>query len=235
MPIDNILSRTPRVSSKGSMIVHTGTTTDEIPVGADSTYLIANSSASVGMNWNTSIYFPTLKMQKIQSSSLTAAATSISFDSIPQTYDDLVVEISTAKSTQTGSNFNDIYIRINSSSASVYGYVMNAYSSTTTANQIIQNALSGSGNTRVVLHRANVSVNYATSTRDTYGVSMINIPSYRSSRLKSGLVRYFGGGGWRGHGGFLFNSVNAITSITFSDEAAFASGTNITLYGITSS
>lgn len=223
MPIDNTVNRSPRVSSKGSMIVHTGTATAEIAVGTNSTYFIANSAASVGINWATTAAFAAPKIESIYSNTTTVAVSSIDITDIPQTYEGLLIEISNA-STTAATNTDNIQINFNSSSAS-YWYISAAATSQSgirafgrnTSAITIDYTIGGSSYTSVI-------------SGGSPGSLSAQIPGYRTDKNKSiayrsraGAYVLSGSGSWK--------STAAITRILITFSQVVASGVNVTLYG----
>jgi hypothetical protein len=156
-----------------------------------------------------------------------SAAASITFNSIPQTFTDLVVKYSTRCS--GSGNFQQVFLRFNGDSSTVYsghrfwyytGFASNAYSG-------------GSSN----------NINWtsgASATANTFGIGEIYIPNYRSSSGKSfsselmsesnsstEVVTSMASG--------LYSSSSAITSLTLIGETSFVQHSTFTLYGINNS
>jgi hypothetical protein len=188
MSIDNFIQRTPRLSSKGSLIVHTGTTTSEISVGTNSTYLIANSSASVGINWATTTAFASPAMEHIYSTTTTATATSIDITSIPSTYGSLVLQISQANVTTSGTE-KSLTVEINSSSAGYYwlsgGVGQGSQRGRNASSFTLAYALTGGTNTQSVDHGGNVYLHFANYNSNknkvlTFQYNASNIPQFGS-------------------------------------------------------
>jgi hypothetical protein len=220
MSIDNFIQRTPRLSSKGSLIVHTGTTTSEISVGTNSTYLIANSSASVGINWATTTAFASPAMEHIYSTSTTAETSSIDITSIPATYGTLILQISNANVTSAGTE-KSLRIELNNSSAGYYwisgGLGVGSQRGRNSSSFTMAYALTGGTNTHSVDHG---------------GAIYINFTNYNTNKSKNFTFQYnasnipqFGVCTW-------VNS-SAITSIKLypTDLVSFKSGLKVTLFG----
>lgn len=90
----NPLSPTSTVlTSKGDLILHTGTAQVRVPVGTDGQYLVANSSNSTGVNWSTTQTALDAGYSTISTQTLTANTSAVFFTNIPQTYKNLVVSV----------------------------------------------------------------------------------------------------------------------------------------------
>lgn len=223
MSIENLTQRSPRISSKGSMIVHTGTATAELPVGSNSTYLIANSSASVGINWATTTAFASPVMEIISSNTLTASATSVRFSNIPSTYEGLILTISHAK-TSTAYTSREINFSFNSSSTGYFYIVTGNTSSGTTT--VYRSRSASSLEASFVIGGANYT---SVISNGSPGGIEIQIPGYKTNKNKScqwvaNAAQYIshGTGGWQ--------NTAAISDIyiTFNE---MQSGAKFTLYG----
>jgi hypothetical protein len=220
MSIDNFIQRTPRVSVKGSTIVHSGTATAELAVGSNSTYLIANSTASVGINWATTSSFASPAMEHIYSTTTTATTSSIDITSIPGTYGSLVLQISNANVTTSGTEAS-LRIEFNNSSAGYYwiagGMGVGSQRGRNSSSFTLAYALTGATNTHSVDHG---------------GTVYLNLGEYASSKHKSWTFQYiasnipqFGSGTW--------SNTAAITSIKMypTSLTTFKSGLKVTLFG----
>lgn len=156
--------------------------------------------------------------EPIATTTLSSAASSITFSSIPATYTDLrVVMVGTA------TNGSVILFNYNSDTANNYSRIL----------------LQGTGVAASSSFQSNSNGNYAGTWYSSYPCfTTIDLMSYAGSTYKtnlittnadingSGNVRYIVG---------LWRSTSAINSITFSiDSDTFATGTTATLYGIKS-
>ena len=113
-------SYTPRIQSKGSLIVHTGTSTAELAVGQEGYVLSAQSSATTGLFWSAPLD-TVVDQILISSATSTADFSSVSFTSIPSTFKHLLIEAVPRATSGTG--MGDLHININSDSTSnAYGY-----------------------------------------------------------------------------------------------------------------
>ncbi len=161
-----------------------------------------------------------MTMQVIQHTELTGLNYFIDFNSIPQTFTDLLVVISAREDGSVVSG--DVQIWPNGSSS----------------NQS-QRSLIGNGSSASSSSGSNIYVreNGASATSNTFSSSVVYIPNYTSSVAKSfsiegvaennateaGLLLQAG----------LWNVTSAITSLRFvSNFGQFVSGSSATLYGI---
>jgi hypothetical protein len=159
----------------------------------------------------------------IQTYTLTANTSSVTFSNIPQNFTDLVLKFS-AKTTYT-SNFSDpIIASFNSSTSTFAGMYISTNGTTIYAGDYARQA-------------GNASNTIATST-NTFGLSDLYIGSYTSSNHKSfsvdgvsennnvGTDMVMNNGHW--------STTDAITSITLTSQnsANFVSGSTFTLYGV---
>ena len=158
----------------------------------------------------------------INSNVLSSSAASITFSSIPATYTDLVVKIST---------------RVNYATTDIEGYL----SINGTSTNYSYTLLAGSGATASST-RASTYVPYvddgANATSNTFASGEIYIPSYAVSQNKpisvssaaennitSNVYQYVVAGLWR--------NTAAITSLTFTPfSGSYVSGSSFYLYGI---
>jgi hypothetical protein len=148
---------------------------------------------------------------------------SFEFTSIPQTYTDLIIKMST-RSTYTGGTANTIQISLNGSTASFTGKSIDGEASTAT---------SGSA------ARSIGATPSATATASTFSNGEIYFPNYTSSNNKSFSYEVAGEnnattGVYTILGSGLFSNVAAITSISISTNVNnWAQDTTATLYGVT--
>lgn len=220
MSVDNLIARTPRISTKGSMIVHSGTSTAELTVGTNSTYLIANSSASVGINWATTTAFASPAMEHIYSTTTTATASSIDITSIPATYGSLVLQISNANVTSSGTEAS-LRVEFNSSSAGYYwisgGMGVGSQRGRNSSSFELAYALTGATNTHSVDHG---------------GVVYFHFGNYASNKHKVCTFQYIASNIPQ-FGSCIWSNTAAITSIKLypTSLTSFKSGLKITLFG----
>lgn len=162
----------------------------------------------------------------IQKIKLTSSSPTITFNSIPQNYDDLFVAISARATGQVGSDvWDDVYMSFNGLSLDI-GTAMFGINSTATP-----------AYDTTVIFNGGMSTS-AGSTANTFGNNSILIPSYTSSLQKT----YYAYGGVENFGNnqllylaFSHHAITApITSITLDTRTGdFAVGSAVALYGTT--
>lgn len=165
----------------------------------------------------------------IQRTTLTTTTATISFSSIPQTYQHLQIRF-IAKDTTTTSVSDHLYLTMNGLTTSTY-YNHTLYGDNTTIgstsfltqpNLIIRNSV----------FRSNAT--YA----NMFGVGIIDIHDYKSTS-KHKTIRAFSGRDGNGDGTValssgVYPSTSAITTIALAPgSGSFVAGTSIALYGIT--
>lgn len=200
------------LNAKGQIVTHDGTTAISIPVGSDGQILTAQSSTSSGLLWANVNTGETQYVTLIASTTITSATHSITFSNIPQTYDELLLVMSSKRGdTQT---LTESGIRINSNSNTVYGFAYYNY---------------GVGG-----NSSNISTEFKYYLGGPYkSMYEISFPAYTSSDSK--VIFYRGttineliatSANSLGHG--VWNNTDAITSITI--YAGLADETTRTFY-----
>jgi hypothetical protein len=213
-------------TTKGDLIAHNGTQEVRLPVGANGTFLRANSSASTGVEWGTG-WTTDASINGLIANYRTLANTdtSIFFSSIPQTYDHL-----------------DIAARILFRSASI--------NTRTTLVNIQINGTEITFNSDINTSSTPVSsagIPYApviNSTLDTVGAFIhMRIPFYsKTDRRKLIEVHCFSSSGTSGNTDVSmsigeYTSNDAISQIQFMESGSVGSplpinvGSNVNLYG----
>ena len=163
------------------------------------------------------------------------SANSITFSDIPQTYKHLQIRY-IARITSGGTGGSNMQIRLNGSSSNIYAFHSIAYSSGGSLT-----ARSAASQTQGELIGSNAN-NYPSGSDNSHymGIGIVDILDY-SSTTKTKVVRGTGGydtnsGTSQGIsiGSTLFNSTNAITSLTLLDANGFAytALSSFALYGI---
>lgn len=161
-------------------------------------------------------------------------AATISFTSIPQTYTDLILELSSRG--ESSVNRIEVYVKINNNTSSIYssrriqGYDSNSVLSA----QSTEVAPTSNGS----FGRSNGN----TSTANTFGSLKLYIPNYTSSNNKSMSVDWVqennSSTDWSvGFSAASWASSSAITELVFSAESGldFAQHSTAYLYGIKNS
>jgi len=159
----------------------------------------------------------------IATTTLSSAASSITFSSIASSWTDLRLVVVGRGATGTGTNW-DCYTRFNSDSGTNY--------STT--------VLSGSGSAVSSFRISNDSGIYGvipgpTTTAGIFGLVIVNIFNYAGSTNKTTLSECnqdLNGSGNVNRIAGLWRNTAAITTVSLHAQVDFASGTTATLYGI---
>ena len=158
--------------------------------------------------------------EPISTTTLSSAAASVTFSSIPGTYTDLVVVIKATWTTVANDMY--IYMQLNSDTGSNYSTTV----LTGTGSSAISNRFS---------NRTNMNMDYyATLVDDEPTQRNINIMNYsNTTTYKTAIWRSNRAGGGTDAMVGLWRSTAAITTILFDLESGdFASGSTFTLYGI---
>ena len=166
-----------------------------------------------------------LQLFKIASTSLNAAASSISFSNIPQGYTDLKIVLSVRASSTSGNSNCFIYLN---------GVTGTSYS---------QKRISGNGATTVGDSQSSYpwvdmtnAIPNATYTANTFANAEIYIPNYTSSNYKSLSVDFVGENNATTAYAYLdaglFSSTSSITSLVIDGTDNFVQYSTATLYGI---
>lgn len=164
--------------------------------------------------------------ESIASATGTGSNTSITFSSIPSTYQHLQLRI-IARKTLTDSFF---YLQPNGATGSVYTYhELLGYGTGVAA----AGFATGTYNNGPYLQ-----LTKSNDTASTFGVAIVDIHDYAST-TKTKTMRWISGADVNGDGNIflassMYNSTSAISSftITCGSTGAFATGTTIALYGI---
>lgn len=163
--------------------------------------------------------------EPIATTTLSSAASSITFSSIPGTYTDLRLVI-VAATTNTGADGWGLFMQFNSDTGSNYSRTM----------------VEGNGSSAISARATSVtsiSVGFTLPGTSTslWGFGEIDIFSYAGSTNKTCLMTSssdLNGSGWVRKSVGLWRNTNAITTVGFTVEGGnnFRSGTSATLYGI---
>jgi len=162
--------------------------------------------------------------EKIASTTLGSAAASITLSSIPATYTDLRVVL-VARTNNTGTAREDLYITFNSDSSSLYSTTIlygqdGSVGSFRQSNQTRINAYTGIPGTTGQLSLNTVDVfSYAGSTFKTCLLSVNNDQNTVGGEVNAQVG--------------LYRSTSAITSITFTPQTnSIDTGSTLSIYGI---
>lgn len=158
--------------------------------------------------------------EKIATSTLGSAAAGITFSSIPSTYTDLKIVF---VSTHTGGG-DDINLRINSDSSSLYSYTA-----------IMGNGTAASSNRETALPFIRLSGSTGGGSPTYPSLIEIDLFSYAGSTNKTILSSWSSdrnGSGFKINMAGLYRSTTAISTLYLFSNTNYAAGTTATLYGI---
>lgn len=161
--------------------------------------------------------------EKIATTTLGSATSSISFSSISSAYTDLRIILNVQNDGAAG---NDVWLRFNSDTGTNYSSTL----------------LFGDGSSATSFRRTSdtriLAYNFqgGATTSNTWGMAMIDVFSYAGSTNKtvlSAVALDYNGGGNSGRSVGLWRSTSAITALSLTSSSAnFNTGTTATLYGI---
>lgn len=172
----------------------------------------------------------TIAMQPIYTQTVGSGGVGIvSFNNIPQTFTDLVIQMS-VRTTRNNYPADNLLAQINNDGSSLYS------SSFVYGNGSTVSSGRTSGQTSL---RDAILINGDTATANTFGTAQITIPNYTSSNFKSVIVDGVSednsstGLPWLAAG--LYRSTNPITAILFSPQNSplIKQYSTFTIYGIT--
>lgn len=163
----------------------------------------------------------------ISSNVLASSAASVTFSSIPATYTDLVLKISSRASNSAVTQ--NIYLEFNGNTSAIYSRTLLSGTGA---------AAGSSRNSADVIIDATYAQNGDTATASSFGSAEVYIPSYTVSQNKP--ISVFGAGetnattAYMGNVAGLFGSTTAISSIKLSNPSthSFITGSSFYLYGI---
>lgn len=165
----------------------------------------------------------------IASSSVSSAVNNVTFSSIPATYDDLVLHVSSLYQTNDGSpNNSSYYIQMNSDTSSAYTFrILRASGSPITLNG--QSYSTGSAG-EVTAAGDGISLSYGAS-------GTFTIFQYANTSVYKQVMTHFGNApqsqGVDMVGNYVWANNSAINSVKFYPQRnSFVTGTRIYLYGI---
>ena len=161
----------------------------------------------------------------IYTQTASGSVSGITFNSIPQTYDDLMIKIA-ARTTSTGDDSLGLYL--NGLQTNRSGTFLSGTGTGRSASRTTYRNIAGTPGTN--------------TTASTFGNVELYIPNYRSSLFKSfiatGITENNGAAANQTIFAGLWSSTAAITSMTFDNASsglAYAAGSTFSLYGIKNS
>jgi hypothetical protein len=232
-PVDLTTTTTP-LTTKGDILTSNGTSVSRFPVGTDGQSLLYSSSASSGLSWGNvgeTQYYVHISSQSVSAS---ASIASVTFSSIPSTYQHLQVRV---YGNATGGL---MFVRMNSDTTAA-----NYYSNNWTTAHPTDVSTTGASSLQYDTAEAGCYIlsAFANSTSFFQGFEM-TFPHYNNTSRWKQLIRtpsILNNGTTQGaiypiHTNARWKSTSAITSLTFALAATktFSSGTVFSLYGVKS-
>jgi len=202
------------LTTKGDLFTYS-TTNDRLGVGTNGQTLVADSTASTGLKWDTP---SSGGMTLLSTTTLTGSSVTVS--SISGAYTDLRIVIKNAYNSAD----SDLYFRLNGDTASNYQYVF------INSNGSAAGQWASSSNTGVQLGFVSGSTGYNQKT-----AAVLDIPRYTDTSnisVISSLGAYAFGNYWNAQGYTKYNASAAITSFTLYPSGGTFSGGTIYIYGV---
>ena len=100
--VDGLLNTIPVLTTKGDMITRTATAPARLGVGADGTYLLADSTQATGLRWGAPTFGADPFALIAEDRKTTGSSTSFSFTGISQNYTDLFVRVHASFASASG-------------------------------------------------------------------------------------------------------------------------------------
>jgi len=166
----------------------------------------------------------------IASQVVSGTPTSVIFSSIPNTYTDLVLKVS-SRSGNNGNSFANTRIQFNGDTASNYSSIIVRGSSTAAS------SVSDNSDTSFLTY---VITSGSTATANTFGTQEFYFPNYAATGTKQNIAIGAGennsaaaSSAWVGAVSSLYRGTSAISSITITlDGSTIATGSRFDLYGL---
>jgi hypothetical protein len=222
--------------SKGDIVSHDGTGVISQGVGTNGQILVARSSATTGLSWETPPAQSAQYYQHIGSATATAEVSSITISSITSGFTDLKVYISCHGRTQDAVAANYVYIRLNGSSSTIYdssylwiqGATMTAWEQGSNINNsaFFVGNHPNRGTTANMVYCADLDIFQYSSTSTNKTAYCISSSISTSTADTSRFLMM---------SSMNFRSTSAVTSIEFYTSSAtpkFGIGTKMTVFGI---
>jgi hypothetical protein len=240
MPTNAEISLNPS-SVKGDIVSHDGSSRVRIPVGANGTILVSQSTSTSGIEYKSFSGDTGQRVYLISSGSLTAATT-WEISNIPQNYSDLFLIFSAVSTTGDDSSAGpQISVSINTSSTSLLTSMVVEKKGTSTGSnlQIAVGQGTSTSNLVALSGLGGSGAGYLNSFN--FHTSQVHIPFYSSTSKRKMIVGYRNSGGNTNSsrlasqmGEFVVGSniTAAITSIKFTATTHNINSGKFQLYGI---
>lgn len=161
----------------------------------------------------------------IQRTTLTSTTSTVTFSSIPSGYSSLQVRC-LVRNSGAGTSLDDLYLKVNAITSNYTyhtlrgdGSAASAVGSTGNADMKTQGIVPQNGNTSGL-----------------FGVTIVDIHNYTSTTQNKTLRAFSGvdknGSGWVTLNSWLAQTTSAVTSLTFTSDNSFVSGSTFALYGM---
>jgi len=210
--------------SKGDIVSYDGTANIAINVGTDGQVLQAQSSTASGLTWGALPTGDTQQYIRISGDTNAGSPTSVTISSIPSTYKHLRLIISA----NLYSTSQEIYIRLNSDTASNYAYgETKATNATLTWNGASSVNVMYTGGGKLF-----AAFEHSYMIMDLYHYANTNF--YKTALFSSdeSVANSAGGGGELNKNVGIWKSTSAVSSITFLVSSDSFDGYSYALYGV---
>lgn len=150
----------------------------------------------------------------IDQTTLSSSAASVTFSSIPQIYEDLIIEVCGTCTVDA----QNVYIRLNGDTGNNYSYTR----------------ITGNGTTAASLRDSNIPYGVTCDIGSTINSSQIQIMSYSSASVNKTILENGGIASSRVTAYVnLWRSTAAVTTVLlYPSSGSFASGTTVRLFGV---
>jgi hypothetical protein len=177
-------------------------------------------------------------MELIQTVTLGSAAASITFSSIPATYDDLVVVLSARSSDSTvtfAGGYDPFLYRVNSTTSGYSSRALNGIGNATDSDTDSTRTSSAAGGTWGRMSQW--GINNANNTSNTFSSISVYIPNYKSSAAKSISTDFVtennATNAFQSISAQLWNNTAAVDTVSFAlGVGSFVANSSASLYGI---
>lgn len=225
------------LTSKGDILSHNGTTNIRIAAGSNGLAITANSASVGGMYYTTAPTTPVVGYEAISYTTNTAAVSSVEFTNISGAYRVLHFVVISSHTATTDLTTESMYIRLNSSSSSLYKSWATARTTAATTR-----AFSSATQTQIDAISGVTRSSYTNGRGLVHGWihQYANTAAEKCGYIKSFMPRsdtYSTGGGNMYEAIFEYASTSAITAISFfagvsATARTFASGSKFYIYGV---
>lgn len=169
----------------------------------------------------------------ISSQSLSSASSSVVFNSIPQTYTDLILRV-TARTTTASTNLDWFHVTINSNTGANYSWVrILANGSTVTANR--ENSTTPTAGIYFGYVQGDGTTANSFSSTEMYFGNYSDSSYNKQVQIFSQTTNAASTTSYTAQHANLWSQTSAISSLSLTTQTTFASGSTFILYGIKNS